>query len=43
MDFLDFVDLDSFDFLHDFILEDEELQEHMSDLELHFIQMLVPK
>ena len=43
MDFLDFVGLDFFYFIHDFFLEDEELQEHMSDLILHFIQILVPK
>ena len=44
MNFLDFLGLDFFYFVHDFFLvEDEELQEHMSDLILHFIQILVPK
>ena len=38
MDFLDFLGLDFFDFVHDFFLvEDEELQEHMFDLVLHII------
>ena len=43
LDFLDFLGLDFFYFVYDFFLEDEELQEHMSDLILHFIQILVPK
>ena len=44
MDFLDFLGLDFFDFVPDlFLVEDEELQEHMSDLILHIIQISVPK
>ena len=44
MDFLDFLCLDFFYFVPDFfIVEYEELQEHMFDLILHFIQIVVPE
>ena len=44
LDFLDFLGLDFFDFLHDSFLEgDEALQEHTLELILHNIQISVPK